>query len=175
MNTNEWDAKLKSFLKKTGEDFKRAGNDIKSEAEKLLKEVQDPERQAKVKAGMKEFGTQARKAAEQMAELMETGVKKAEGVLNKATDRVVDFTVGQRPARSPMEATMNPDPTPPDAPDAGEAPMPAAAAEKAEKPAKGTPAKKSIGGKKKRKASTKKSTAAKKSLGKENADEGESD
>ena len=116
MNKSEWDSKLKSFLKKTGEDFKRAGNDIKAEAEKLLREVQDPERQAKVKAGMKEFGTQARKAAEQMAELMETGVKRAEGVLNKATDKVVDFTVGQNAARSPMEATPNPDPTPPNGP-----------------------------------------------------------
>lgn len=161
MNTNEWDAKLKSFLKKAGEDFKRAGNDIKAEAEKLLKEVQDPERQAKVKAGMKEFGTQARKAAEQMAELMETGVKKAEGVLTKATDRVVDFTVGQKPERAGGDdAPLNPDPTPPNPPEA-----PAAEAKEA-KPA--GPAKKSIGGKK-RKPSTKKAAAKKKSLGKKGA------
>ncbi len=170
MNTNEWDAKLKSFLKKTGEDFKRAGNDIKAEAEKLLKEVQDPERQAKVKAGMKEFGSQARKAAEQMAELMETGVKKAEGVLTKATDKVVDFTSGQKPERKPYEATVNPDSTPPNVP--APDPEPAKAAE---------PAKKSIGGAKKRKATTKKSASKKKSLGKKGAaapaeaEEGESD
>ena len=33
---NEWDAKVKGFLKKTGEDFRRAGNDIKVEAQKLI-------------------------------------------------------------------------------------------------------------------------------------------
>src|SRR6185503_13119668 len=103
MNQTQWDEKLKSFLKKTGEDVKRAGNDIKAEAEKLLKEVKDPERQAKVKAGMKDFGGWARKTAEEMAELMETGVKKAEVAINKATDKVVDFA-GQKPApdRTPV-------------------------------------------------------------------------
>lgn len=157
MNDSQWDAKLKSFLKKTGEDFKRTGNDLKAEAEKLLKEVQDPERQAKVKAGMKEFGGWAKKAAEEMAELMETGVKKAEGVINKATDKVVDFTAGQKKtASAPVseeaagapEGPAIPDPTPPNPP-----------------AAEAKPAKKSIGGKK-RKPSTKKAAASKKSLGK---------
>ena len=36
MNQTQWDEKLKSFLKKTGEDVKRAGTEIKSEAEKEL-------------------------------------------------------------------------------------------------------------------------------------------
>jgi hypothetical protein len=156
MNETQWDAKLKSFLKKTGEDVKRAGNDIKSEAEKLLKEVQDPERQAKVKAGMKDFGGWARKTAEEMAELMETGVKKAEVAINKATDKVVDFAVGQKPGEKKSAGSAKaqaaaesgpaiPDPTPPNAPS--------------------KPAKKSIGGKK-RKPAAKKATAAKKPLGK---------
>ena len=165
MNDSQWDAKLKSFLKKTGEDFKRTGNDLKQEAEKLLKEVQDPERQAKVKAGMKDIGTWAKKAAEDMASLMESGVKKAEGVISKATDKVSDFTVGQKPAA----AVPNPDPTPPNAPEPEPEPATAAPAEK-----KG-PAKKSIGGSKKRKASTKKAASKKKALGKEDADESESD
>jgi hypothetical protein len=37
MNDSQWDAKLKSFLKKTGDDFKRFGNDVKVEAEKTFK------------------------------------------------------------------------------------------------------------------------------------------
>jgi hypothetical protein len=43
MSDAQWDAKLKSFLKRTGEDFKRFGADVKQEAQKLLVEVQDPE------------------------------------------------------------------------------------------------------------------------------------
>ncbi len=164
MNESQWDEKLKSFLKKTGEDVKRAGNDIKAEAEKLLKEVQDPERQAKVRAGVKDFSGWARKTAEEMAGLMETGVKKAEVALNKATDKVVDFTVGKpgqtRGAADPVAA---PDPTPPNAP----ASEPQAAAPKAA----AKPAKKSIGGKKRKPAAKK--TAAKKSLGKAPAEDSE--
>src|SRR4051794_2069096 len=114
MNDSQWDAKLKSFLKKTGEDVKRAGNEIKSEAEKLLKEVQDPDRQAKVKAGVKDFGGWARKTAEEMATLMETGVKKAEVALGKATEKVVDFAAGQKPPAS-SERIPDPAPTPADA------------------------------------------------------------
>ncbi len=154
MNDSQWDAKLKSFLKKTGEDVKRAGAEIKVEAEKLLKEVQDPERQAKVKAGMKEFGGWARKTAEEMASLMETGVKKAEVALGKATDKVVDFAASQK-ADDRGAAIPDPSPTPADAA-VPEAP--------AAQPAR--PAKKSIGGAPKRKASGKKPPATKKSIGK---------
>ena len=150
MNQTQWDEKLKSFLKKTGEEVKRAGNEIKIEAEKLLKEVQDPERQAKVKAGMKEFRGWARKTAEEMAELMETGVKNAEVALNKATEKVVDFAVGQKPGMKNEPPTAkaaggSPGPTPPNPPTKS--------------------SKKSIGGKK-RKASPKKGGQPKKSLGK---------
>ena len=149
MNQTQWDEKLKSFLKKTGEDVKRAGAEIKVEAEKLLKEVQDPERQAKVKAGMKDFGGWARKTAEEMAELMETGVKKAEVAINKATDKVVDFAAGKPGQKNEPQSAApasTPDPTPPNPP-----------AAKA--------AKKSIGGKKK-KSTAKKAASTKKPLGK---------
>ena len=152
MNDSQWDAKLKSFLKKTGEDVKRAGAEIKVEAEKLLKEVKDPERQAKVKAGMKDFGGWARKTAEEMATLMETGVKKAEVAINKATDKVVDFAE-RKTAPPPGEAPI-PDP----------APTPAAAPPVAA-PQTPKPAKKSIGGPRK-KSGAKKPPAAKKSIGK---------
>ena len=153
MNQTQWDEKLKSFLKKTGEDVKRAGNDIKSEAEKLLKEVKDPERQAKLKAGMKDFGGWARKTAEEMAELMETGVKKAEQALGKATDKVADFAGNPRPAADP--APRSPPPQPPASP---------AQAAKATAPSAGKAAKKSIGGSRRKGPARK--AAAKKSIGK---------
>ena len=152
MNDSQWDAKLKSFLKKTGEDVKRAGNDIKAEAEKLLKEVQDPGRQAKVKAGMKDFGGWARKTAEEMASLMETGVKKAEVAINKATDKVVDFAGGQKPATAAKNDSIpDPAPTPANPP---------------ENPSPSKPAKKSIGGSKRKGTGAKKSPTPKKSIGK---------
>jgi hypothetical protein len=163
MNQTQWDEKLRSFLKKTGEDFKRAGNDIKTEAEKLLKEVKDPDRQAKLKAGVKDFGGWARKTAEEMAELMETGVKKAESALTRATDKVVDFTVGQKEAAEKMAKE-------PAASGAhGQANGHRQAKAEAEAPAEaehapGKRPKKSIGGSK-RKSQPRKS-AAKKSIGK---------
>ena len=106
---------------------------------------------------MKDFGGWARKTAEEMAVLMETGVKKAEVALNKATDKVVDFTVGQKPGQQSPTAADDagpaiPDPTPPNA------------------PAKA--GKKSIG--KKKKGSPRKATASKKSLGKAPAADDES-
>ena len=79
---------------------------------------------------------------------MEPGVKKAEVAINKATDKVADFTTGQKKAPSAPEGPAIPDPTPPNPP-----------------AAEAKPSKKSIGGKK-RKPSTKKASTSKKSLGK---------
>lgn len=109
MNDSQWDAKLKSFLKKTGDDFKRFGADVKEEAQKLLTEVQDPKRQEKLRDGLKDVGVWARKTAEEVATLVETGVKKAEGAIGKATDFVVK-PVEETQARPPPAATP---PSPP--------------------------------------------------------------
>jgi hypothetical protein len=81
---NDWDSKIKGFLKKTGEDVRRASSDIKAEAQKLMKEVKDPEGQEKIKEGIKDFGGWAKKTAVEMAELAETGFKKAEGAFRQA-------------------------------------------------------------------------------------------
>jgi hypothetical protein len=119
---NAWDEKLKGFLKKTGEDFKRAGTDIKAEAQKLMKEVKDPEGQEKLKAGIAEFGGWAKKTAKEMADLAEKGFKQAEGAFRQAGDN-------WKPPAEPSEAAEEaeaPTPTPPSAPPEMEAP-PAAA------------------------------------------------
>lgn len=147
MNDKLWDAKLKLWLKKTGADVRRAGQDIRVEAERLLAEVKDPQRQAKVKEGLKDFGGWARKTAEELAELVEKGAKKAEGALNQASDKVVDFTTG-----SDASAPSATPPSPPPRMDLeGAAPS--------------APAKKSIGGAKKKKAPTAAKAPGKKSLG----------
>src|SRR3990167_1741599 len=115
MNDSQWDAKLKSFLKKTGDDFKRFGNDVKDEAQKLLTEVQDPKRQEKLRKGLKDVGVWARKTAEEVATLVETGVKKAEGAIGKATDFVVkpgDEAGPPKQARASAPAPTPPSPPP---------------------------------------------------------------
>ncbi len=138
MVDTQWDEQLKQFLKRTGEDFKRAGADIRAEAQRLVKEVQDPERQAKMKEGLRELGSMARKAAEEVATAVETGVRKAEDAFKpKGSPATTDEVQGA--------------PTPPSPPPADMAAAP-------------KPAPKSIGGKRK-KAAKAKSAAAPKSLG----------
>lgn len=112
MNDSQWDAKLKTFLKKTGDDFKRFGKDVQSEAQKLMTEVQDPARQQKLRDGLKDVGVWAKKTAEEVATLVETGVKKAEGALNKASDFVVKPTEEQAAAPAPAPAPTPPSPPP---------------------------------------------------------------
>lgn len=122
MNDSQWDAKVKAFLKKTGDDFKRFGNDVKEEAQKLLTEVQDPKRQEKLREGLKDVGVWAKKTAEEVATLVETGVKKAEGALGKAGEKVNDFV--SKPVEEPPGAKAAPPaapaPTPPSGPPAME-------------------------------------------------------
>jgi hypothetical protein len=95
-----WDRKLKTFLKKTGEDFKRFGMEVKDEAGKLMEDVKDPEKQQKLREGLKDFGALARKTAEEVAAFAETGVKKAEGAISKVLV-----------APAPPDAASPPDPT----------------------------------------------------------------
>jgi hypothetical protein len=146
-NDSQWDDRLKSFLKKTQQDLKRAGNDMRVEAEKLLKEVKDPERQAKVKAGLKDFGSWARKTAEDVAGLVETGVKSAETKFREvATSKSGPLNEAPPPAPTPRDA----------APPVHEPPV-------EEKPAK--PAEKSIGPKKGKKKGSSGGKTAKKTIG----------
>lgn len=157
MNDSQWDAKLKSFLKKTGDDFKKFGADVKEEAQKLLTEVQDPKRQEKLRDGLKDVGVWARKTAEEVATLVETGVKKAEGAIGKATDFVVK-PVDAAPPAARKEASRPPAATPPSPPPQMDEPA-------SPKPG---PARKTVGksGVKKKPAAAKKAAAPKKTIGK---------
>ncbi len=113
MADSAWDKKLKSFLKKTGEDFKRFGNDVREEAGKLMEDVKDPEKQKQLREGLKDFGVLARKTAEEVAQFAEVGVKKAEQVMNKASNKVAEFVVQPATARPPPgEEGPNPTATP---------------------------------------------------------------
>ncbi len=152
MSDGPWDAKLKTFLKKTGEDFKRFGAEVKEEAQKLLVEVQDPEKQQKLREGLKDVGTWARKTAEEVATLVETGVKKAEGALSRAADGVTQPAEPAAKARAPVPApAATPPSPPPDMEEAAPAPRPrktvgkGAAKKRAPAKAGAAPRRKSIG------------------------------
>lgn len=135
MPDTPWDSKLKAFLKKTGDDFRRAGADIKQEAERLLAEAKDPVRAKKIKEGLTEVSSWAKKTAEELAGYVETGVKKAEGALKEVVAKPAS-------SASPI-ATPSPTPVPP-TPQTVETPQPRVA----------RPAKKSVG------RGSKKSTSA---------------
>jgi hypothetical protein len=160
MNESQWDEKLRAFLKKTGDDLKRAGGDIRLEAERLMKEVQDPDRQDKVKKGLDSFRLWARKTAEEVATVVETGMKKAEGAVRQAVD--VKPGAGTSPSDDASSTPNTNDGT-------GAEPMrhdtpvdtPAAQAPKDE-----APSKKTIGGAKKKVAAKTRGGGSKKPLGK---------
>lgn len=160
MSDSQWDLKMKAFLKKTGEDFKRFGNDVKEEAQKLMSEVQDPARQQKLREGLKDVGVWARKAADEVATMVETGVKKAEQTLVKAGDRVNDFVV--KPMEKAAGADGNiasPAKTPP-------SPPPQMDEAEDEEPAPKKAVKKTVGKGTKKKTSAPKKAPAKKTIGK---------
>jgi hypothetical protein len=157
MSESQWDNKLRAFLKKTGEDLKRAGTDIKSEAERLMAEAKEPGREEKVREGLKTFSKWARKTAEEVAGIVETGVKKAE----TAVRTVVDTKAPGGSTGAPASATTEPRPTAPEAM-RHDTPVDTPAAAAAEAPA----GKKSIGKKKGGGSRAKSASGAKKPLGK---------
>lgn len=114
MTDGPWDDQFKKFLKKTGEDLKRVGADMRVEAQRLMKEVRDPERQQKVKAGLKDLGVMARKAAEEVASAVEAGVKKAEEALNPKPSQSASgeesSSARATPPSPPPEGMQNPKP-----------------------------------------------------------------
>jgi hypothetical protein len=91
MSDPVWDARLKSFLKKTGDEFKRFSTDVKAEADRLLAEVKDPQRQRQVREGLQEVGVWARRTADEVATAVDAGLKQAEVALTKASQGVTDF------------------------------------------------------------------------------------
>lgn len=154
----EWEAKFKSFLKKAQDDFKRAATDVKAEAERLMKEVQDPKTQEKMKSGVQEAGVWAKKTAEQLASLVEVGVKQAEGTLNEMKKQFTQPIAETGPKKSEPVAEPAPAPTPKNA-----APP---VMDTAEPPAPKPPPKKTVGRGTAKKSTPPRPAAAKKSMGK---------
>lgn len=141
MNDSQWDAKLKSFLKKTGEDFKRFGTEVKAEAQKLLTEVQDPARQQKLREGLENVGEWARKTADEVVTVVETGVK-------KASDRVGEFIHQPVENAGPKPPSATPPSPPPEMDEAPAEPAPRKAKKSVGRAAAKKPAARKSGAKK---------------------------
>jgi len=60
MSDERWEEQFKQFLRKTGDDFRRAGGDIKAEAQKLFDAAMEPDKQQRVRDRLKELSSWAR-------------------------------------------------------------------------------------------------------------------
>jgi hypothetical protein len=129
-----WQQQLKQFLNKAGEELKRTGEEIKAEAQRLMVEVRDPQKQQKMKEGLRDLSTWARRTADQAADLIDTAVKKAEQTWAKPVGKTEKSEPPARPAaQEPVTEKVH----------VAEEKK----AEAAEKPAKKTVAKKKSGSK----------------------------
>jgi DNA repair ATPase RecN len=114
MSDESWDEQFKQFLRKTGEDFRRTGEDIKAEAQKLFDAAMDPEKQQRVRDRLNELTMWARKTAQGVAGAMEDASSKAQTAFQRATDKVTETTgtpsstAGAHPAARASSAGRKP-------------------------------------------------------------------
>lgn len=85
MTDESWEEQFKQFLRKTGEDFRRAGEDIKAEAQKLVDAAMDPAKQQQVRNRLNELSVWARKTAQNVAGAVEQAASKAQTAFHVAT------------------------------------------------------------------------------------------
>jgi hypothetical protein len=98
MADERWEEQFKQFLRKTGDDFRRAGEDVKTEAQRLFDAAVDPQKQQRVRDRLKELTGWARKTAEDVAGMVETAASKAEQVFHRTSDKVTEATEKLSPA-----------------------------------------------------------------------------
>lgn len=107
MSDRQWEEQFRAFFRRTTEDLRRAGEDVKAEAQRFLNELKDTEKQRKVRERLGELKTWARQTAEEVADILETGVKRAEETVQKAASRV---GVSPTPAAEPPPPEAPPPP-----------------------------------------------------------------
>lgn len=104
MNEKDWDKRLLDL-------FKQKAEEIKSETQRLVEEVRDPETQRKMKEKLREFGTWAKQTAEEAAEKLEAAIKKAETAFSQRIEGAPDAHHTQAPTSA--EAPTTPAQSPP--------------------------------------------------------------
>jgi DNA repair ATPase RecN len=98
MADERWEEQFKQFLRKTGDDFRRAGEDVKAEAQRLFDAAVDPQKQQRVRDRLKELTGWARKTAEDVAGMVETAASKAEQVFHRTSDKAGEAAEKVSPA-----------------------------------------------------------------------------
>jgi plasmid replication initiation protein len=104
MSDQSWDEQFKKFLQQTGEDFRRAGKDIKTEAQRLLDGAVDADKQQKIRDRLNELGAWARKAAQGVAVVVEDAANKAETALQSAAEKVTEKVSEMKSASATSKA-----------------------------------------------------------------------
>src|SRR6185295_20198669 len=92
MSEESWDEQFKQFLRKTGDDFRRAGEEVRAEAQRLLDAAMDPQKQQRVRDRLNELTVWARRSGEAMAGAMTDAASKAENAFLTATEKVSEAT-----------------------------------------------------------------------------------
>ena len=110
----KWDKQLKDVLQFTREELKRTGDELKTHAQRLLVEVQDPNNQAKVKEGLATLRTWAVATGKQAQEQLESAVRRVEEVVEGSFDkRSASAPPPAAPAPPPRAAAPSPPPPSP--------------------------------------------------------------
>src|SRR5437762_6513137 len=87
MTDPNWEEQFKQFLRKTGDDFRRAGDEVRAEAQRLLEAAMDPEKQQRVRDRLNELTGWARKTAQGVAGAVEDAAVKAEAALFRSPEK----------------------------------------------------------------------------------------
>ncbi|SEL26798.1 hypothetical protein SAMN05444354_10566 [Stigmatella aurantiaca] len=151
----KWDKQFMEFIRRTSDDIRRTGEDLKVEAERLLGEVRDPSRQAKLKATLSEFRDKAAAVTKEAAERLEGAARHVEDFVSRGLDVEKEKAAASPPKGASAKASPPPaEPTPGTEAPAPKAPRKTgktigkkAAAKKASAAQKTAPAKKTAAGK----------------------------
>ncbi len=106
MTDESWEEQFKQFLRKTGEDFRRASDEVKAEAQRLFDAAMDPAKHQRVRDRLNELTVWAKKTAEGVAGTVQDTASKAGTVFQRATETVPEETAPRSaaPARKPAAA-----------------------------------------------------------------------
>ena len=106
MTDESWEEQFKQFLRKTGEDFRRASDEVKAEAQRLFDAAMDPAKHQRVRDRLNELTVWAKKTAEGVAGTVQDTANKAGTVFQRATETVPEETAPRSaaPARKPAAA-----------------------------------------------------------------------
>ena len=102
MAQQPWDQKLTDFLKTAGEELRRTGEELKSETQRMIDEVTDPEMQARMRQRIHQLGQMAKETAAEAAAKLQAafgGRPKRKKARSSATPRKSKKGPAKRGAR----------------------------------------------------------------------------